>query len=85
MSLSDYRKQWMFEVPDGKKLIESSPNLRLLCPESEGFPANLLQIHSVPAVLYVNGELLNAHNLCLGSGIKVLYQFRKRANQKTGK
>ena len=49
-----------------KKLIESSPNLRLLCPESEGFPANLLQIHSVPAVLYVNGELPDAHNLCLG-------------------
>ncbi len=49
-----------------KRLIESSPNLRLLCPESEGFPANLLQIHSVPAVLYVNGELPDAHNLCLG-------------------
>ena len=49
-----------------KRLIESSPNLRLLCPESEGFPANLLQIHSVPAVLYVNCELPDAHNLCLG-------------------
>ena len=49
-----------------KRLIESSPNLRLLCPESKGFPANLLQIHSVPAVLYVNGELPDAHNLCLG-------------------
>ena len=49
-----------------KRLIESSPNLRLLCPESEAFPANLLQIHSVPAVLYVNGELPDAHNLCLG-------------------
>ena len=49
-----------------KRLIESSPNLRLLCPESEGFPANLIQIHSVPAVLYVNGELPDAHNLCLG-------------------
>ncbi len=49
-----------------KRLIKSSPNLRLLCPESEGFPANLLQIHSVPAVLYVNDELPDAHNLCLG-------------------
>ena len=49
-----------------KKLIESSPNFRLLCKESEEFPANLLEIHSVPAVLYVNGELPNAHNLCLG-------------------
>ena len=49
-----------------KKLIESSPNLQLLCPKSEGFPANLLQIHSVPAVLYVNGELPDAQNLCLG-------------------
>ena len=49
-----------------KRLIESSPNVRLLCPESEGSPANLLQIHSVPAVLYVNGELPDAHNLCLG-------------------
>ena len=49
-----------------KRLIESSPNLRLLCPESERFPSNLLQIHSVPAVLYVNGELPDAHNLCLG-------------------
>ena len=49
-----------------KRLIKSSPNLRLLYPEKEGFPANLLQIHSVPAVLYVNGELPDAHNLCLG-------------------
>ena len=24
-----------------KRLIESSPNLRLLCPESEGFPASI--------------------------------------------
>ena len=49
-----------------KRPIESSPNLRLLCPESERFAANLLQIHSVPAVLYVNGELPDALNLCLG-------------------
>ena len=49
-----------------KRLIESSPNLHLLCPESEVFPTNLLQIHSVPSVLYVKGELPNAHNLCLG-------------------
>ncbi|MDG2199289.1 MAG: DNA-processing protein DprA [SAR324 cluster bacterium] len=49
-----------------KRLIESSPNLRLFCPESEWFPANLLQIHSVPSVLYVKGELPDLHNLCLG-------------------
>ena len=49
-----------------ERLIESSPNLRLLCPESDGFPGNLLQIYSVPAVLYVKGELPDVHNLCLG-------------------
>ena len=49
-----------------KRLIESSPNLRLLCPESDGFPGNHLQIHSVSAVLYVKGELPDAQNLCLG-------------------
>ena len=49
-----------------KRLIESSPNLRLLCPESDGFPGNLSQIHSVSAVLYVKGELPDVHNLCLG-------------------
>ena len=47
-----------------KRLIESSPNIRLLCLERVGFPNNLLQFHRVPAVLYVKGELPDSHNLC---------------------
>ena len=59
-----------------KRIIESSPSLRLLCPERASFPGNLLQIHNVPSVLYVQGYLPGSHNLCLrigGSRISTIY------------
>ncbi len=47
------------------RLLEESERVRLLCPESPEFPAAIKQIHSVPAVLYVDGELPHPEQLCI--------------------
>lgn len=48
------------------RLLGEQEDLALLCPESEEFPALLLEIHSIPSVLYVQGILPQAGELCLG-------------------
>ena len=48
-----------------KRIIGETPGIRLLCPDSSGYPLSLQQISTPPTVLYWQGELQDAENPCL--------------------
>ena len=48
-----------------KRIIGKTPGIRLLCPDSSGYPLSLQQISTPPTVLYWQGELQDAENPCL--------------------